>query len=244
MNIIILASGRGSRLNKETKYKPKCLIKILGTKTLLDFISYNFLKNRNNIIVTGYKSRMIKNSLNNKNINFVQNKNYLHTNMVESLMLTKNKLEKSDLIIIYGDIFFDNKIIEKISKIKGNVLPINSNWVKSWKQRYKTIKKIKNDAEDLEVSNGKIKSIGDKIKKKLPKFQYMGILKLSYNSFNKLYKFYKILNNKKISLTEFINESIKSKKVQYKYIALNNYWYEVDNEKDLKYLRKSIKNLL
>ena len=72
----------------------------------------------------------------------------------------------------------------------------------------------------------------------------MGILKLSYNSFNKLYKFYKILNNKKISLTEFINESIKSKKVQYKYIALNNYWYEVDNEKDLKYLRKSIKNLL
>ena len=187
---------------------------------------------------------MIKNSLNNKNINFVQNKNYLHTNMVESLMLTKNKLKKSDLIIIYGDIFFDNKIIEKISKIKGNVLPINSNWVKSWKQRYKTIKKIKNDAEDLEVSNGKIKSIGDKIKKKLPKFQYMGILKLSYNSFNKLYKFYKILNNKKISLTEFINESIKSKKVQYKYIALNNYWYEVDNEKDLKYLRKSIKNLL
>ena len=72
----------------------------------------------------------------------------------------------------------------------------------------------------------------------------MGILKLSYNSFNKLYKFYKILNNKKISLTEFINESIKSKKVQYKYIALNNYWYEVDNEKDLKYLRKSIKNFI
>ena len=109
MNIIILASGRGSRLNKETKYKPKCLIKILGTKTLLDFISYNFLKNRNNIIVTGYKSRMIKNSLNNKNINFVQNKNYLHTNMVESLMLTKNKLKKSDLIIIYGDIFLITK---------------------------------------------------------------------------------------------------------------------------------------
>ena len=52
---------------------------------------------------------MIKNSLNNKNINFVQNKNYLHTNMVESLMLTKNKLKKSDLIIIYGDIFLITK---------------------------------------------------------------------------------------------------------------------------------------
>ena len=37
--------------------------------------------------------------------------------MVESLMLTKINL-KSDLIIIYGDIFFDNKIIEKISKLR------------------------------------------------------------------------------------------------------------------------------
>ena len=89
MNLIILASGRGSRLNKETKDKPKCLTKIFGKKTILDFISMNFLKKGNNIIVTGYKHQMIQKYLKNKNVKFVINKNYLNTNMVESLMLTK-----------------------------------------------------------------------------------------------------------------------------------------------------------
>ena len=42
-------------------------------------------------------------------------KNYLKTNMVESLMLTKKRLIKGDLIIVYGDIFFDKKIIDKIN---------------------------------------------------------------------------------------------------------------------------------
>ena len=66
---------------------------------------------------------------------------------------------------MYGDIYFDQKVINKIKKIKGNVIAVNSNWLKSWKQRYSTLDKIKEDAEDLITSKGKIKSIGDKIGK-------------------------------------------------------------------------------
>ena len=84
MNFIILASGRGSRLNRVTKNKPKCLIEITNNKTLLDFICQNFSKNQNNIIITGYKSQQIIKHLKNKNIKFINNKNYLKTNMVES----------------------------------------------------------------------------------------------------------------------------------------------------------------
>ena len=166
MNFIVLASGRGSRLNKITREKPKCLIKIKNKKTIIDFISENFLDINNNIIVTGYKSHLIKKHLKDRNIKFVKNKNYIGTNMVESLILSKRKLKKGDLIILYSDIFFDKKIIQKIVKIKDNVIPVNANWLRSWKKRYKTLKKIKNDAEDLRVSNGNIVSIGDKIKKK------------------------------------------------------------------------------
>ena len=238
MNLIVLASGRGSRLNSITKDRPKCLIKIKNKKTIIDFISENFLKSNNNIIITGYKSHLLEQHLKNKNIKFVKNKNYIGTNMVESLMLSKKKLKKGDLIIIYADIFFDKKIIQKIIKIKNNIIPVNANWLKSWRKRYRTLKKIKSDAEDLKVSNGNIISIGDKIKKKIPKFQYMGIVKINRNTFNKLEKFYKILNNKKISLTEFIDKSIKSKITTYKYAVMKNYWYEVDNYQDLKFLKK------
>ena len=240
MNFIILASGRGSRLNQLTKNKPKCLTIIKNQKTLIDFISQNFKDSDNKIISTGYKSNLITKHLSDKSINYVKNKNFSNTNMVESLMLCKKKLKKKDLIIVYGDIYFDQKILKKIRNLKGNIVAVNSNWLRSWKQRYLTLDKIKEDAENLVVEKDKIKNIGDKIEKKLPKFQYMGILKIKHKTFIKLEKFYKKLHNKKISLTHFIDESIKANIAEYKYSIFKNYWYEVDNVSDLKYLKKNI----
>ena len=94
MNLIILASGRGSRLNAITTNKPKCLVTIKRKKTLIDFIYENFDKNDNKIISTGYKSNLIEKHFVNKNIIFVKNKNFHKTNMVESLMLCKKKINK------------------------------------------------------------------------------------------------------------------------------------------------------
>ena len=240
MNFIVLASGRGSRLNKLTKNKPKCLTVIKNKKTLLDYIALNFNECKNIIITTGYRAHLIEKHLSNKNINYVRNKQFLKTNMVESLMLCKKKLKGNDLIIVYGDIYFDPKIIKKIKKLQGNAIAVNANWLQSWKHRYATLDKIKEDAEDLIVSKGKVISIGNKIKKKLPKYQYMGIVKIEYKTFIKLIKFYKKLNNKKISFTNFLNEAIKFKITEFKYIAFKNYWYEVDNIADLKYLKRDI----
>jgi len=240
MNFIILASGRGSRLNKLTKKKPKCLTVIKNKKTLLDYLALNFNKRDNIIISTGYKANLVEKHLANKNISYVRNKNFLNTNMVESLMLCKKKLRQGDLIIVYGDIYFDKKIINKIKNIKGNIIAVNANWLQSWKKRYSTLNKIRGDAEDLIYSKGKIISIGDKIGKKLPKFQYMGILKFEKKTFIKLEKFYKKMNNKKISLTHFINETIKAKIATYNYSVFKKYWYEIDNLSDLKYLKKNI----
>ena len=244
MNLIVLASGRGSRLRGETKTKPKCLTKIYQEKTILDFLSRNFSYFTKIIVVTGYRSKLIQNHLKNKKISFVRNINYMTTNMVESLMLARTEIENNEIIIVYGDIFFDSNIIKKVSKLKGNVLPLNLRWLKSWKKRYKNLKKIREDAEDLKVRKGKIISIGGKITKTFPKFQYMGIVKINKLTFHKLEKFYKTLNDKKISLTEFINLSIKSEVTDYKYIISKNYWYEVDNENDLRFLRSEIKQYI
>ena len=49
---------------------------------------------------------------------------------------------------------------------------------------------MKEDVEDLIVLKGKIKSIGTK-QKKLPKFQYMGILKLNKKLFKNQKSFIK-----------------------------------------------------
>ena len=58
MQLIVLASGRGSRLKKLTKKIPKCLIKV-RSKSIIDYISRNFKKFDQTIILTGYKSELI-----------------------------------------------------------------------------------------------------------------------------------------------------------------------------------------
>jgi choline kinase len=241
MILIILASGRGNRLGRLTKNKPKCLIKIYKNKTLIDYISENFKFFRNVIVITGYKSDILKKKLKFNNVKFIYNKNYLKTNMVESLMLASHKIKKNDIIISYADIFFSPKIIKSLIKYKENILPLNKNWLKSWKKRYKKISYIKNDAEELIVKNKEISHIGDKIYDKLPKYQYMGILKINNKTFYKLLKLYKSLKNKKISMTELLNSAIKKKLANFSYFATSKYWYEVDNLKDLKILKKEIK---
>ena len=91
MEIIYLAAGRGSRLKKQTAQIPKCLVKVNGKP----IIEYNniFLNKFNKInIVVGYKKNKIIKKYKNRKINFVENKNYLNSNMVESAFLVKPKL--------------------------------------------------------------------------------------------------------------------------------------------------------
>ena len=58
---IILAAGRGTRINKITKKSHKALIKING-KSLIEQIIRNFIKNKITkiSIVTGYNNSLFK----------------------------------------------------------------------------------------------------------------------------------------------------------------------------------------
>jgi choline kinase len=105
-------------------------------------------------------------------------------------------------------------------------------------------KNIIKDAEDLKTKNGYLISIGNKIKKKLPKSQFMGIIKLTLSDYNKLYKFYKSLKDKRIQFTHFLDKSLSEKVIKLKYKNFNKLWAEVDTSKDLNVAKKIFKNEL
>ncbi|WP_440697990.1 sugar phosphate nucleotidyltransferase [Candidatus Pelagibacter sp. HIMB1709] len=237
MQLIVLASGRGSRLKKLTKKIPKCLIKV-RKKPIIDYISKNFIKFNQTIILTGYKSGLINKKF--PELKKIKNKKYKSTNMVYSLFCAK-KYIKQDLIISYSDIIFDHRIITKMIKIKKSHIPLNKNWLTLWKKRMNE-KKINDDAEDLLINKNKILSIGNKICDKRPKLQFMGLIKLKYQDFIKLYKFFKKLNDTKIDMTSFLNCALKYKIISLSYFKTSRYWYEIDNVNDKivaeKYLRK------
>tara|TARA_B100001057_G_scaffold500173_1_gene613889 strand:+ start:4083 stop:4802 length:720 start_codon:yes stop_codon:yes gene_type:complete len=238
MRAIILAAGRGSRLKNLTKKEPKCFIKI-NTKPLIQHQIDALKKNNINNIsaVVGYKKEKFK----DLNIKRFYNKEWSNTNMVYSLFKAKNWLFRYDCLISYSDILFDEKIIIEIKKKKQNLsLPFNKNWKKNWILRYK------NPLTDLETF---------KIKKKIlieigntPKSyseidgQFMGLIKLSSSSSKKMYKIFNSLPNqlkKKIQFTKFLNTCIKKYNLKVYTYPIKNYWFELDNKRDLQVIKKN-----
>lgn len=241
MQLIVLSAGRGSRLPKKFRNKPKCLVEINKIPLLLYNKSF-FKKFQNKTIITGYKNKYLKKVTEKIGFKNIINKKYLSTNMVYSLFLA-NKIVKEDVVVVYGDVIFHEKIYNKL-QYKHNVLPVNINWLHNWKNRM-SLKNILNDAENLVVKKKHLSEIGSKIKKnKLPKYQFMGIIKFNKETYKNCYRYFKKLNNKKIDMTSFLNLCVINKIITLKIQKYNNYWYEIDSSSDHKFAEKDIKKKL
>lgn len=229
MQLVILASGKGSRLKNKTAKKPKCLVEV-NKKPIIDYMTSLIYSNKT-IIVTGYKSHLLKKKFGKEKVFY--NKDFSTTNMVHSLFSINKKIEK-DLIVVYSDIIFNSKIIDDIKKINSTVIPVKRNWLRIWKLRMNR-KKILDDAEDLKIRNKRIISIGEKITpNNIPKYQFMGIIKIKLKDYKRMFKIYKKLKNTKIDFTNFLNILIKKYKFDIFAKPTNNFWLEVDNNADLK----------
>ena len=129
MKAIILASGIGKRLQPLTKNIPKSLIKI-KEKTIIERQIDSLLKCKINdiIITTGPFEKKLKNFLNDKykdlNITYVLNPQYNSTNYIYSLWLTKFYIN-DDIILIHGDLIFDEKLLKKLVEKKENRVLVN-----------------------------------------------------------------------------------------------------------------------
>jgi len=226
MILIILASGSGKRLKNKTKKIPKCLVKVNG-KPIIEYMQ-KFINCFDKIfVITGYRSDKIKKFFNNKKVKVIYNKKYNSTNMVHSLFCA-SKYIKEDVIVSYSDIIFDYSIFHSLKRKKFNSIPVKTNWLKLWKKRM-PISKIKKDAESLSSNGNKLISIGEKITKKFPKYQFMGLIKIIYKDFILMKKYYDKINNKKIDFTSFINLMLKDKKIKIHCLKTNKFWLEIDN---------------
>jgi len=239
MQLILLAAGKGTRLPNNFRKNPKCMAKI-KKKTILEhnLSFYKMFKNR--IIITGYKSNKLNEFITKNKFKEIKNKEYASTNMVNSLFKSKKLINNQELVICYTDIIFDKRIYNNISNHKNkNLILLKKNWLEVWSGRM-TKSEILKDAEDIKIKKNILISIGEKIKNTLPKYQYMGIIKLKFKDFIKLKNFYKKLHNKKIDFTSFLNEVLKKKIVKLNISITKKFWYEIDNAKDIKFTSKSI----
>jgi len=248
LKAIILAAGEGRRLRPLTDNKPKCMVELFG-KNLLDW-KVNLLKKygiSDIIVITGYMSEKI----NLKQVRFYKNNLFETTNMVETLFCAREEFDDS-LLIIYGDIIFEEKILEKILKSEDEIsVVIDQNWKEYWKIRFNN---PLDDAESLSLDkDGFIQNIGQKVNDIDDiSGQYIGLIKFSKNSIQKILMFYdkmkeeskngknplnENLSFEKSYMTDFLQAMINSG-FKIKGIPVKNGWLELDSINDYETYQK------
>ena len=235
---LILAAGRGSRMDHLTSDQPKCFSE-LGGKRLIDWQLKSFKKaNITNIaIVTGYLSE----KFNEYSLTRYKNENWNNTNMVSSLIQASSFCD-TNTVISYSDIVFHQDAVTNILNQEGDiVLGYDKNWLKQWKRRFEDPKQ---DAESFDISQDHlIRDIGrhiDSIDK--TKGQYMGLFKLTPKGMNSildvLRKYPKRIST--LDMTALFQLMIKEG-VRIHGADIKSEWFEIDTPKDL-YIAESLYN--
>ena len=119
IDIIIPAAGLGRRMKS---YGPKPLIRVKGSKTILDNqlrVFKKLLPNANIILVCGFQALQLMNST-PSNIIKIENENYETTNVARSIGLGLRASQR-DVLIVYGDLVFNDFFIEQMNLNKSSV---------------------------------------------------------------------------------------------------------------------------
>ncbi len=120
IDIILPCAGLGKRMKS---YGPKSLIKIKDNKTILDNqirIINKFFPNSNIIMVCGFEKEHLMNN-SPQEIMKIENEYYETTNVVRSLGLAL-RICKKDVLIVYGDLVFNEECIKIMNLNKSSVL--------------------------------------------------------------------------------------------------------------------------
>lgn len=179
MRGIILAAGRGSRLNHKTEDRPKCLVELSG-KPLLQWQlgAMRAAGVERILVVRGYMGQKITGDF-----EICDNPDWQSTNMVGSLMCAREWLKEDTCIVSYSDIVYDSHAVAHLGASPGDLsILYDTNWLALWKERFAD---PLSDAESFSVDDeGLIRDIGRKgVSLNEIHGQYMGLLKFTPTSF-------------------------------------------------------------
>lgn len=243
MRAIIIAAGVGSRLEDLTKELPKPLVDVNGKSILERQISlYHKFGISDITLVIGLKPEKFP----FKDVSYINEKKKIAHDILYSLMLARSQM-LDDVIVSYGDIIFDEKIIEEVLNFKGHIgLAVDLDWKEFYKRKPKRlVDKVSNViiADNNIVKIGYKKNIGNTDHKTMGEF--IGLMKLSKNAADIFIKTYSHLERSHIgkfhdspSLKQGIITDMLQELIEKKYIinpiVVKGKWCEIDTLDDLK----------
>jgi len=240
MKIIILAAGQGTRLRPYTNDRPKCMVELAGKPLLHHQLAtiQNVGFSVNSIaLVGGY----LKEKLIAPGTHLYENSHYATTNMVSTLFCAEKFMSPGeDLLICYGDIVYEPKVLRKLLDNEGEVtLAADAKWKELWSLR---MDDPLSDAETFRVRDGRVIELGkkptgyDEIQA-----QYMGLIRIRGDRVKAFIDFYHSLDRSgtydgkdfdNMYMTSLIQALIDSN-WDVRPALVENGWIEVDTASEL-----------
>ena len=187
-----------------------------------------------------------------KNINYINDNNYEEHDILGSLMEAKQFLE-NDVIVLYSDIIFENKIIQQMLETKADIsIAIDTEWEENYVGR---TEHPKSEAENVKIDeNQKILQIKKNIQNGHHQIcEFLGIMKFTKHG-GKIFveKYDEILSRNKEKfheapsvlkgyLTDMLQELIDCE-IKIEPVFISGKWCEIDTMQDLKMAEKKFRN--
>jgi len=176
MKAIILAAGRGSRLQRLTDDRPKCLLPVRGKPPLEWQIGAIRGAGIEQVaIVTGYRREL----LGRPDLREFHNPHWATTNMVTSLGCAAEWLQAEPCIVYYSDIFYDAAAVTALVASPADLaITFDPHWQALWEKRFADPLA---DAETFRLNpDGTVAEIGNQPHTlEQIQGQYMGLLRFT-----------------------------------------------------------------
>lgn len=236
---VILAAGRGTRLGASAAGKPKCLVELAG-KTLLDrqLTSLRACGITDVALVGGFESGQLV----SRGHRVILNPRFADTNMVTSLFCAEDFFKGSDLIVAYGDIVYEPRVLRALLAAEDPAaIVVDRGWREYWQARFADPLV---DAESLKIGpDGRLLELGkkpgsyDQIEA-----QYIGLFKIRADYTARLGMVYQALDSNAeydgksfdlMYMTSFLQHLIDIG-WEVRAVPVNHGWLELDSETDLR----------
>lgn len=132
MIAVILAAGRGTRLEAITRNKPKCLVHVNGqsildrqVQELLDIDAIGQI-----VVLCGYRSEQVTSHLAKRypgesRLICVENKEFATTNNMYSLLLAHHHAKGQELLLMNGDVLVAPDVLRSLVQMNGNAICVD-----------------------------------------------------------------------------------------------------------------------
>ena len=233
MKAIILAAGRGSRMNTLTDERPKCLVEVRG-KPLLQWQLHALREAgiSDIAIVTGYRREM----LGTLGLTEFHNPRWESTNMVSSLACAAEWLKSDTCVVSYSDILYNSNAVDSLMSCPANLaVTYDPNWLKLWKRRFGDPLL---DAETFRLNaDGTLAEIGNKpTSVESVEGQYMGLLRFTPAGWNEVVRLRSELSHElcdTLHMTGTLQRVIEAGKMPVSCVPYGGEWSEFDSESDV-----------